>query len=601
MPILDINYLPSSREAQLSLSGENAESIFIRLLRLLNDSATPFQRYYQNTIWMPWGSLLAAKAVIFDFRTSYGVQIRTSEAAASLLARATQRTKAFRSAVSNPPIPHEELKDKLGKVGFIRALSEHQERNICKMAALPAAATFSVPGAGKTTEALAYFAFRAKDDDRLLVIAPKNALGAWDEQLSLCFNTSASFLRLTGGESNIDILLRNSSRFMIITYQQLARDRVATYVSNYLAENQVFVFIDESHRIKGKGITSTTIGNIAFLPIGKLIMSGTPMPQDIDDLLPQFGFLYPEIASSSSTVVAQLSPIFVRTTKKEMHLPEVHRLAIMIPMTSAQERLYNLLKSETARQAEATLHAIDRNAFRSLGRSVMKLLQTISNPALLLPSWDIESELLEEAIDSGDSPKVSYACQRARQLAQEDRKVLIWSSFRENVEIIAKRLNDIGSVFIHGGVGAGDEDDETTRESRIHRFLTDPYCHVMVANPAAAAEGISLHTKCHYAIYVDRTYNAAHYLQSEDRIHRFGTTISPVIEILQCPNTIDLSVASRLEAKTNKMAIVLNDPSLKIVPREISFSTAEDESDESMMELNFDDVRSILENLGASS
>ena len=47
-------------------------------------------------------------------------------------------------------------------------------------------------------------------------------------------------------------------------------------------------------------------------------------------------------------------------------------------------------------------------------------------------------------------------------------------------------------------------------------------CWVLIANPAAMSEGISLHHECHDAVYVDRTFNAGQYLQSIDRIHRLG-------------------------------------------------------------------------------
>ena len=80
----------------------------------------------------------------------------------------------------------------------------------------------------------------------------------------------------------------------------------------------------------------------------------------------------------------------------------------------------------------------------------------------------------------------------------------------------------MGADFIHGGVDAGDENDFDTREGKIKRFHTDDTCKVLVANPAACSEGISLHKVCQNAIYLDRSFNAAHYMQSEDRIHRLG-------------------------------------------------------------------------------
>jgi SNF2 family DNA or RNA helicase len=291
---------------------------------------------------------------------------------------------------------------------------------------------------------------------------------------------------LQGGEQNIAALLRVPQRFLIMTYQQLARDRVPRHVAEFISLRTVFVFVDESHRIKGRGITSRTVRDLAFLPNGKLIMSGTPMPQAVDDLLTQFEFLYPEVEADTSNVVDKMRAVFVRTTKRELGLPEPQRLCVPVPMLPAQRRLYDLLKKEVLRQAEATLTAKDRNAFRALGRSVMRVLQLVSNPALLAASAAIREDLLAAAIDEGDSPKLDYACRRARQLTAQSKKVLIWSAFRENVETISERLFDLGAVFIHGGVDAGDEEKSDTREGRIRRFHDDGGCKVLVANPAAA-------------------------------------------------------------------------------------------------------------------
>ena len=121
-------------------------------------------------------------------------------------------------------IAESDLRSKLKSLGFVRELSPEQIRNVRKIAALPAAATFSVPGAGKTTEALACFFFRAQNDERLLVIAPKNAFAAWDEQIRDCVpHLNAEFARLRWGMDNIAKVLDQDPRFMLITYQQLGR------------------------------------------------------------------------------------------------------------------------------------------------------------------------------------------------------------------------------------------------------------------------------------------------------------------------------------------------------------------------------------------
>ena len=44
----------------------------------------------------------------------------------------------------------------------------------------------------------------------------------------------------------------------------------------------------------------------------------------------------------------------------------------------------------------------------------------------------------------------------------------------------------------------------------------------MITNLQTLAESVSLHKKCHDAIYVELNFNLSQYLQSRDRIHRLG-------------------------------------------------------------------------------
>ena len=97
---------------------------------------------------------------------------------------------------------------------------------------------------------------------------------------------------------------------------------------------------------------------------------------------------------------------------------------------------------------------------------------------------------------------------------QEGHKVLIWSSFVRNVEYIAQRLADLGAVYIHGGVDAGDEDDDETREGKIRLFHDDSSVRIMVANPAAASEGVSLHRVCHQQLTFTEIKGSFAYLGS---------------------------------------------------------------------------------------
>lgn len=86
---------------------------------------------------------------------------------------------------------------------------------------------------------------------------------------------------------------------------------------------------------------------------------------------------------------------------------------------------------------------------------------------------------------------------------------------------------------------------------------------MLVTNPASCSESISLHEGCHHAIYLDRTYDCAQFLQSIDRVHRLGLpqTVTVQIHILQASlrggPSIDHLVDAALRAKEMHMRELL--------------------------------------------
>lgn len=606
--MLKVDYAADGARAVLSWETADEGANWLPLLkRVAFDHSTDTRLDSATMVSMPWWAFAGARTeflqVFKAHRLQQGDGLVVTPAATDLLQRSRRVADDYYQAAAAEPLASEVLRERLEALGFDRTLSDKQERNVTKLAALPAAATFSVPGAGKTTEGLAWFFQRAKDDDRLLVVAPKNAFAAWDEQIGECLPYLAGgFIRLRGGREQIKWALSGDPRFMLITYQQLAR--VQDVVSSHLAEHRSFVFLDESHRIKsGAGAaTARAVLNLSHLPVGKLILSGTPMPQAVSDLIPQFNFLYPEIPAREEDVIELIRPVFVRTNKQELGLPPVDRHLIQLTMGPVQDELYQLMRHEVSREAKATLTIQNRQALRALGRSVARLLQFVSNPSLLAAQIGFaHPEMLSAVLAEGDGPKLDYVFKRTRHLCRQGHKVLIWSSFVRNVEYIASRLADLGAVYIHGGVDAGADDDAETREGKIKLFHDDPSVQVMIANPAAASEGVSLHKVCHHAIYLDRTFNAAHYLQSEDRIHRFGLPPdqSTDIEIVECAASVDETVRQRLGFKIEAMGKALADSSLNPdpIPIDPMEFDQEEEREEFATGLELDDVRALVADL----
>ena len=459
-------------------------------------------------------------------------------------------------------------------------------------------ASFSVPGAGKTTEALAFYFALRDEGDSLFVIAPKNAFCAWEEQLAECVgNGGRSFVRLTGGEANAKKLLRERHAYYLINYQSLGRWQKS--VGDYLSENPgTFVFLDESHRAKNpQGVTADAVRKIAVLPKGKLILSGTPMPQSPRDLVPQVSFLFPDKDIREDNVVERIQSVYVRTTAHELEIPPIRHEYHDVILDTIEMATYSRMRMLSAK-ALADPNPKDARYLRSLGKSVMRLLGFVANPATLATELTQIDPRLQVYLSSHDGKKIAYVCQRARELATAGKKVLIWSSFVKNVELMATRLADLGADYIHGGVQAGSEDEEGTRERKIARFHNDDKAMVLVANPAAASEGISLHKVCQHAIYLDRSFNAAHFLQSQDRIHRIGMPPGtfPTVEIVRCPGTIDEVADLRLNAKIEAMAQMLGDPSIRV---DGGVFEEEDDGEIESAGLSPEDCASILEHLNS--
>jgi SNF2 family DNA or RNA helicase len=590
---IQIKYLENGTQGQLEISSNFASSAWNRIRELVL-SFQPDAEITRVFIKAEWTTILSIISELASLKKRYGFKTTYNKATELQLIRFRDEFKATREALGRNKISVtvEEIPTILKNKKFTqRELTKHQLRDLSIMANLSNGANFSVPGAGKTTVAFATHILTRENDTFLLVVAPKNAFMAWDEVVEDCMDPSVCkdwrFLRLIGGSELIRQTLKNPPLRMIISYDQFIR--VSILIISFFKTHKVHLILDESHRMKGgeKSKRGNSLLKIAHLPIRKDILSGTPLPRSIQDIAPQMDFLWPG-QSLGKSIVESLSPheilkkFYARTTKQELNLPPVHRKFYQIEMSPAQLALYSLVRSEFLKRYEGI--KVDGNIdLMAAKKSVIRLLQISSNPIMVVRSLTEEKfegfqfddtkihAIFSTIVEEWDSPKIKKACEIARGLVSKGEKCVIWSNFKENVERIAFLLRDLGTTYIHGDVETGIDEDPNTREGRIKLFHQEKSGYnILVANPAACSEGISLHKVCHNAIYVDRSFNAAHYLQSVDRIHRFGLDkeIKTHVHILEsvAPITIgsiDFSVRRRLIDKLNIMSEALMDYDLR--------------------------------------
>ena len=166
--------------------------------------------------------------------------------------------------------------------------------------------------------------------------------------------------------------------------------------------------------------------------------------------------------------------------------------------------------------------------------------------------------------------KLVEATKVTKELLQKGEKVIIWSSFIDNMLIFKKQLlKDENPILIYGDISR-EEDDEVNRDKLIQEFKDDPNPRVLIATPASLAESVSLHvnskknneTVCYNAIYLDRNFNGAQFMQSMDRIHRLGMDdkLEVVYHFIIANKTIDEKIDERLWEKYTDMSSALDDP-----------------------------------------
>lgn len=461
-----------------------------------------------------------------------------------------------------------ELAKKLVDAGFARKLKPFQMRNLLELTSLNSAADFSVPGSGKTTEALAfYYAKRKNSKERLLVFCPKNALDAWDKEIKKCFDDkSKAFIRLRDDLIEISKLLKKDHNLYMINIEYARNNKaLINLLAKELINNPGYtVILDESHRIKREdGASANMFYQLAPFVNKKLILSGTPMPNSSDDLVPQFKFLYPkDEVYNSEDLITKFQPLYVRTTKDDFkdEMPELTELIIDVPMTGTQKQLYEILVGDIRNLKTDWKKKQDLRDFKN---AVLRMIQFLSNPLLQITYLsEVNYKLAESLLSEGYGEKMNLLLADVESVAKNE-KLIIWTNFPKNIKILKSELSHYNPVVIFGQSKDGEDTDPETRSYAVKQFNENPDCKIMIANPMSASEGISLHEVCKKAFYLDRTYNAAQYLQSRDRIHRIGSNLGEVkISIYQTQNTLEKHINARLDEKTKNLSLFLNDPSL---------------------------------------
>lgn len=511
-----------------------------------------------------------------------------------------------------------------------RQLRDHQKVGVAHALTAANTANFSVPGSGKTTTTLAVAVTHLWSGtiDLVVVIGPLACFDPWEQESKAALAERVRVQRVRGtAKQRPEIYARvTRGQILLLSYATAAADQ--QQLVELFDTWRVLLVVDESHRIKRfrGGVWAPALLELARRARVRIVLSGTPMPQSGRDLYSQLNILWPDgqltgtrdafavrVDANFRQVVDDILPFVSRTPKAALGLQPYTIERRTVELSGTQAEIYELIEGRFRRQLSDAITWQEKIDTLRRARPI-RLLQAAANPELFnrsdqyysLPQVnEREPTLMERLMAYGrrEIPAKSQAAlQLIREIAEARGKVVCWSNFVPNLDHFSYLVRDqlgLPCFQIDGRVPAGDDaihaaegtpverpGDVDTREEIIHRFLNLDGPAVLVTNPASCSESISLHRSCHNAIYLDRTYDSALFLQSIDRIHRLGLPNDVEVKIYLLlatvggRPTIDQLVDASLAAKEDRMRQLLEGASL--APLNLSEDPAADaDGDES--------------------
>jgi SNF2 family DNA or RNA helicase len=486
-----------------------------------------------------------------------------------------------------------------------RTLKEHQLRAAYHLHLTQNGANFSVPGSGKTSVVLALYEKLHGEGkvNGLFVVGPAACFGPWRTEFFETLGRKPRAVVLAGGEKisrKAEYFKPNDhlAELYLSTFQTLTNDQAEVKLLFQRSGMNLFLVLDEAHYIKqiGGNWSSAAIELARFAKY-RCILTGTPCPHSFADLFNLFEFLWPtndpigpdnririraaeqegEIETAQQLLKKTVGPMFYRVTKADLGLTvPIFHPPIIIPMHEHEQFVYDAITLRIQNSAKFD-YSKNADVLTKLRRArIIRLRQCSAYVGLLakpLSDSDVDvtktSDLYEiiRTYDQLETPaKILQLEKLISKILGRKEKVVVWCNFIGALKLIQKHFQKlkVNCEVLYGETPIEQTSVEQgeTRERLINRFKdSESGLNLLIANPGACAESISLHKTCHHAIYYDLSYNCAQYLQSLDRIHRVGgsETQEAHYYFLQNKNAIDRDVMENIDRKVQKMFGVLED------------------------------------------
>ena len=377
-------------------------------------------------------------------------------------------------------------------------------------------------GLGKTLQAIVAVTqlIKKEPDSVSLVVSPTSLTYNWKEEFHK-FNPKIKVAVIDGTPAQRRKMLKALSdvQVVITSYSLIQKD-----IEIYQKVNFGYAILDEAQHIKNRS-TRNAKSVKQLKAQHRLILTGTPIENSLDELWSLFDFLMPGLLSSYERFVEKylrnqaaehelgnlkrkVSPFILRRMKEDVlkDLPPVHEMVYHCELSDVQKELYTSY-AKSAREELSRL--VEKEGFDKVQIHVLatltRLKQICCHPAIFA----------KEQAEVGDSAKYDMLMELLQTLIEGEHKVVIFSQYTRMLQIMRDDFSRMGIRF-------GYLDGSTkNRMEEVHRFNDDPTIPIFLVSLKAGGSGLNL-TGADTVIHYDMWWNPAVENQATDRVHRLG-------------------------------------------------------------------------------
>ncbi|GLI59043.1 hypothetical protein VaNZ11_000871 [Volvox africanus] len=400
-----------------------------------------------------------------------------------------------------------------------------------------------------------------------IVITPKSTLGNWVNE----FRRFCPIVRVTKFHGNNEERMHQKEstcapgRFDVVvtSYEMVIKEK-----NHFKRFHWRYIIIDEAHRIKNENSRLSQV--VRQLKTNyRLLITGTPLQNNLHELWALLNFLLPEIFSSAekfeewfsmgdgskekeAEVVQQLHkvlrPFLLRRVKSDVErgLPPKKETILKIGMSDMQKKWYAAL-------LQKDIDALNGGADRAkLLNVVMQLRKCCNHPYLFQgaepgPPFITGEHLVE------NSGKLVLLDKLLPRLKERESRVLIFSQMTRMIDILEDYClyRGYGYCRIDGNTGGDDRDNmiDEFNKPNSSKFI-------FLLSTRAGGLGINLATADIVVLY-DSDWNPQMDLQAMDRAHRIGQKKEVQVFRFCIENSIEEKVIEKAYKKLRLDALVI--------------------------------------------